>query len=164
MAFKWKRKLQRAKKLKEKGLALKEIAIKMKVSIGQVSYWFEKEEIDQLEQEAYALWYQKGIERWGNRCEIEGDPMSEGHHFVLKSENSLMRYDIMNFVPLCSSCHYKIHHANISVEDVREIADTIRKKRGEDWCDYIDSKRKVLRKKGTNAQWLEEQISKLKQL
>ena len=56
--------------------------------------------------------------------------------------------------------HYKLHH-NGTPDEVREICDTIRRKRGKKWCAYIDEKKMIHESSFYTLGWLEEQKIKL---
>ena len=54
-------------------------------------------------------WKEASLVEYGNLCEICREPMSAYHHFVPKSRSTLLKFDILNSVPLCKKHHYIIH-------------------------------------------------------
>lgn len=94
-----------------------------------------------LEAKAKKLWTELALKKWGEKCEICGAKATQIHHYIPKGSNRLLKYDIENAVPLCQSCHYKIHFSPKPGE-VARLVEIIRKKRGKKWCDYIDAKEK----------------------
>ena len=119
--------------------------------------------VKQLKKEALALWKKKVFEVWGDACWSCGAPATDPHHFIPKSRNGLMAYDIMNGVPLCRKCHYKIHFSP-NPNEVHQIVEKIRRARGKEWCDYIDAKEKIHKASFKGKKWLEEQIRILKEI
>lgn len=65
-------------------------------------------------------------------CEVCGKPMNIVHHFIEKSRCVNLRYNPINFVPLCSGCHFLIH----MVGDYTGIA-KITLRRGKKWFNDI---------------------------
>jgi hypothetical protein len=43
------------------------------------------------------------------KCEGCGARAELRHHFILKSHSNRLRYEEKNLIPLCKSCHSKIH-------------------------------------------------------
>lgn len=70
----------------------------------------------------------------GEYCEFcKINPFQVSHHFIEKSQSNALRYDLKNLVFICHECHFSIHRGS-----KRAIFDlTIRKKRGEEWSEYI---------------------------
>ena len=97
---------------------------------------------NRLEKRAIKLWWELAREKWGDKCEICGKGgVIEMHHFILRSRSRLLKFDVENAVPLCKGCHYKIHNSNkFSPPEVARMVETIRKKRGKKWSNYIDEK------------------------
>lgn len=50
------------------------------------------------------------------RCAICGCPAEAVHHVVGRS-NRLLRYALMNLVPVCYFCHRRIHDGKVDIED-----------------------------------------------
>jgi len=113
-----------------------------------------------LRKEANELWQQACLKKWGSNC-VCGERAVQVHHFIPKSRNGLMRYDIENGVPICQKCHYIIHFSADPTE-VYRVVDLIRRKRGKGWIEYIDDKKKIHGVSFNNIRWLEEQIKKLR--
>ena len=92
---------------------------------------------------ADGLWKEKCLEKWGDICIICGLPANTFHHFILKSRNGLMVYDIENGVPVCQKHHSILHGITRNPNDVYELVRIIREKRGKKWANYIDKKAKI---------------------
>ena len=92
-----------------------------------------------LSKECIELWKQCCYKAWGDSCIICGrTDQTTYHHYIPRSRSTLLKYDVLNGVPICNmKAHYKLHH-NGTPDEVREICDTIRRKRGKKWCAYID--------------------------
>lgn len=76
------------------------------------------------------------------QCEACGHETQVAHHWIEKSRSLHLRYDIRNLIPLCHSCHAKIHNRfGNSVAGCLDVADIIRSKRGEQW--YQDMRREA---------------------
>ena len=43
------------------------------------------------------------------KCLLCGSPTQVAHHHVHKSKSTRLRYDSDNLIPLCHSCHCKLH-------------------------------------------------------
>jgi len=42
-------------------------------------------------------------------CMLCGSPTQVAHHHIHRSKSLRVRYEIQNLLPLCGSCHYKLH-------------------------------------------------------
>lgn len=82
-----------------------------------VSYYSKK--ADKLLQELGRLKF--------SQCEVCGQPMSCLHHYYPKSSAGNLRYNLLNLIPICQSCHFKHHNGN------PDIHNTVNKKRGSHW-------------------------------
>ena len=121
----------------------------------------------QLDKIAMDLWHKKGYEKWGNVCVVCGSVGCVGHHYVPRSRSTLLKYDVINYVPLCHNfsgrkCHYRVHNSK-EPDVVRAICDKIREVRGKEWCDYIEEKRQDRTTSFYTVSWLESQIEKLRE-
>ena len=116
-----------------------------------------------LQKQAYELWKLAVIIRWGSICIVCPNDANQNHHFIPKSRNGLLRFDINNGVPLCQKHHYIVHFSNNPAE-VYRIIEIIREKRGRSWCEYMDYNEKKLGHSFNNISWIKEQISKLKEV
>ena len=114
-----------------------------------------------LESQAMKLWFELARKKWGTRCEICGKPATQMHHYIPRSRSRLLKFDVENAVPLCQSCHYKIHFSSNPTE-VARMVETIRKKRGKKWCSYIDKKEKSRAGGYYGIKYLEGVIEELK--
>lgn len=73
-------------------------------------------------------------------CEACGKHTEVGHHWIEKSRSAYLRYAIPNIIPLCHSCHAKIHNSfGNSVVGGLDVAETIIKKRGRKWKMQMDA-------------------------
>lgn len=82
----------------------------------------------------------RGVCEEGNiPCEVCGKPMNLVHHFIEKSQCVNLRYNPLNFIPLCSGCHFKIH----MVGDYTGIA-KITLRRGKKWFSELQEIKKLV--------------------
>jgi hypothetical protein len=70
------------------------------------------------------------------RCLVCGGPTNCMHHYVQKSQCTLLRYDERNLIPLCIKCHSRHHLSG----DPR-IVETIIEKKGMEWVKELQSVR-----------------------
>lgn len=119
----------------------------------------------QLEKEATELWKQACLKRYGDKSEISGKPISTFHHFIPKSRNGLLKFDVENGVGLTLKEHFNIHFSPNPVV-IHDLVEAIEKKRGRKWRQYIDKKQEENRNTGgyKSIKWYQEQINKLKEL
>lgn len=75
--------------------------------------------------------------RLNDKCEVCGRENQVGHHYITKSLSSFLRYEFKNLIPLCHSCHFKHHKMNDP-----NIHNTINRKRGDEWINWIESVRR----------------------
>lgn len=106
-----------------------------------------------LEKELDKLVQEQGME--GNPpCEACGEPASCMHHWVHKSQSRYLRWKAKNLVPICMSCHYKLHN----LADSKPYGQILRKK-GLDWdSDLQEERKKTMNRTLAN---LEEVIKEL---
>jgi len=73
-------------------------------------------------------------------CESCGMPCQVGHHWIEKSRCNYLRYNLEeNIIPLCNSCHSKIHNIfGNSVVGGVDVAMLIINKRGQEWKNKMD--------------------------
>ena len=100
--------------------------------------------IARIYKESLELWKFACYKMWGGECIFSGT--TEGvvfHHFILKSKNVRMRLDPMNGVPMRNQKeHFMIHHGN-NPDKIAELYADIKRKRGQEWCDYIDKTKAI---------------------
>jgi hypothetical protein len=98
--------------------------------------------------------------RCHKKCEACGGKNEVGHHWIEKSRSANLRYDFRNIIPLCNSCHAKIHNVfGNSVVGGLDVAEIIIKKRGKRWKNQMDKDgRKEIK---VNREHYEEVIKKL---
>ena len=89
-----------------------------------------------LRNKADALWRDACWLKWGHRCAICGGKAEQMHHFILRRKSLALRYDIANGVPVCKSCHYKIHFSGDPIF-LKEYVEKLIVKRGAFWYNYI---------------------------
>jgi 5-methylcytosine-specific restriction endonuclease McrA len=81
-------------------------------------------------------WRAKGYLKWGTKCEVcDSKDKLQGHHFFSYKRHKALRYDVLNFVPLCKSCHFKLERT----KDL-DIAYQIIIKRGLAWLKRLRNK------------------------
>ena len=114
-----------------------------------------------LESQAMAIWWELTRRKWGSVCEICGEPAVEMHHFVPRSRSRLLKFDVENAVPLCKSCHTKIHYSGNEGEATR-MEEIIKKKRGKKWQNYIEEKERSKSGGYYGAYYLKGLIEELK--
>ena len=72
-------------------------------------------------------------------CEACGGENQVGHHWIEKSRSNFLRYRLENIVPLCNSCHVKIHNKfGNNVVGALKVAEIIIKKRGMEWKEEME--------------------------
>ena len=69
------------------------------------------------------------------RCLLCGNLTQVAHHFVHKSKSLTLRYDFRNLIPLCNSCHFKLHY------NESYWAGIIIKIKGLRWFGYLQRKK-----------------------
>ena len=86
-----------------------------------------------LRSRADMLWYQACIKKHGGACELCGKTHQlQVHHYYPKGSYGHLRYKLSNGIILCKGCHFRLHHADATIQDL------IRDKRGQKW--YIQLK------------------------
>lgn len=109
---------------------------------------------DLLRRKADAL-FQQVCKQLKPKSIISGQPTEVIHHRIRKSESNNTRYYIPNGVPLTNGEHDSIHARGQSVElDIDAMM-------GEEWCNDLREKRRVINKLST--EYLEDIIIKLKE-
>jgi hypothetical protein len=64
-----------------------------------------KRKIDPL----LSKWKEKGEKMWGKKCEIcEAIEYIQGHHFYPYKKYKSLRYEPLNYIPLCRKHHFKL--------------------------------------------------------
>lgn len=113
-----------------------------------------------LQSETLKVWYEKCIEKWGRICPVCNESIVQVHHYIPKSRNGLLRYDIQNGIPICQKCHYKIHFSP-KPSEVHRIIEKIRQVRGKEWCKYIDEVENIHGASFNTINWIQSQLDKL---
>jgi len=70
------------------------------------------------------------------RCLICGEPTSEGHHFVQKTQSMYLRWNEKNLIQLCRACHCRHHFSG----DPAIVANIV-KIMGQTWFMWIQENR-----------------------
>lgn len=97
------------------------------------------------------------------KCEACGKPTQVGHHWIEKSRSKNLRYNLENIIPLCNSCHSKIHNIfGNSVVGGLDVAETIINKRGRAWKEKMDKEAVKIIK--VDRFYYEEAINRLSRL
>jgi len=81
-----------------------------------------------LKAEADKTWHEGVMREYGEQCTFCINEAYCGHHFYFKGNHPEIRYYIPNGIPICQSCHFKIHQ-----NDPKEMEDIVRIKRGKEW-------------------------------
>ena len=96
-----------------------------------------------LRRKADRLWFEKCLEKHGNKCELCGsDYLTQSHHFNFKGAYPKDRYCLENGIILCQSCHSRFHWRSEG-RDRKGLEDKIEKIKGKVWA----KKRREVRKK-----------------
>jgi len=78
------------------------------------------------------------------KCEACGGPNQVAHHWIEKSRSSNLRYNEDNLIPLCQSCHSKIHNVfGNNIMGGLNIAEIIIKKRGKKWKERMEREGRI---------------------
>jgi len=94
-----------------------------------------------------------------DRCLVCGGEYCCLHHFVYKSQSTALRYDWENAIPLCVSCHYKIHAGKNDT-----IPGEITLIKGQDWINNLKERRKEGAGNYFGKGWYKEKIEYLEQM
>jgi hypothetical protein len=81
---------------------------------------------------AYQNFFREVCKEGDIPCEVCGEPMELIHHYEEKSQCVNLRYNPINFIPVCKKCHFKIHFISASIP-----YGIINFKRGKKWFDKI---------------------------
>ena len=72
------------------------------------------------------------------KCLLCGNPTQVAHHHCHKSKSLILRYDLKNLIPLCHSCHLKLHfNESFWASKIVQI-------KGLKWFKYIEKKKNKL--------------------
>lgn len=77
------------------------------------------------------------IKHQGEVCEVCGEPFEVSHHFIPKSQSTVLRFDEKNLIKLCHKCHYGIHRTGRASLYIAQIAT----QRGQNWVKYITTQK-----------------------
>ena len=88
-------------------------------------------------------------------CVFCGERATVAHHFIHQSRSNYLRCDERNLIPICKTCHYKLHNGYESV-----MAGLLIKKYGQEWFDsLVRDSRKTIK---DNIGYWNEVLDKLK--
>jgi len=80
-------------------------------------------------------------------CWVCHKPTNCGHHFFTKKSSNVLRYEMLNIIPLCRNCHCLIHNQPFLIEP------KITFKMGEEWYKkLLEIKQHVIK---ANRDWYE---------
>lgn len=71
------------------------------------------------------------------RCLLCGGQTQVAHHHCHKSKSLALRHDLKNLIPLCHSCHLKLHW------DESYWGSKVRDIMGKSWFNYIEKQKQV---------------------
>jgi len=111
-----------------------------------VSYY--SKQADKLLQELGRLRYDK--------CEVCGQPMSCLHHYYPKSSAGNLRYNWLNLIPICQSCHFKHHNGN------PDIHNRVNSVRGEAWLKELQEAKRTPNYECNKKSYYQAKIEELK--
>lgn len=115
---------------------------------------------NKLEKKADTL-LQQLVKKLYPRCEVCGNETQCGHHFIEKSKSNRLRYELINIIPVCRSCHSKIHNRFSYSLGAYDIIDFIIKKKGRKWFNKLQKLRHELVK--TDEAWYLTNIKNLEE-
>ena len=85
-----------------------------------------------LRSKADNLWFRFLLNAY---CEVCGKGAIQVHHYFHKGSFGHLRYDLLNGISLCRSCHFVLHS-----QDPKKIEYLIIKKRGKEWLANLEEK------------------------
>lgn len=97
-----------------------------------------RKELSSLERKADALFQIRMREKYPVSI-ISGLPTEVIHHYVPKSQSNNLRYDELNAIPLTCAEHFRHHTCGDP-----NIMATILKKKGQDWNDDLQLRRRTI--------------------
>ena len=92
-------------------------------------------------------------------CEVCGGIACSVHHYYYKGSFAHLRYDLENGIPICISCHYKIHF-----KDPKPWEEIIENKRGKEWTDRMELKSKNRQSSFKTVKYYEDTIEYFKKI
>ena len=66
------------------------------------------------------------------KCVLCNQPSRVSHHFIRQSRSNFLRCDMRNLIPLCNSCHLRLHSGYETVTALQ-----LTKIYGKDWSDGL---------------------------
>lgn len=90
-------------------------------------------------------------------CEVCGNLMSCAHHYYCKSSAGNLRYNFLNLISICQSCHFKHHNGN------PDIQNTINEVRGKEWLKELQEAKKIPNPECNTKRYYEAKILELKE-
>ena len=89
-------------------------------------------------------------------CLVCGNPMSCQHHYYQKSSAGNLRYNWLNLIPICQSCHFKLHNGNPDIQNkINEI-------KGDEWLKELQEAKKIPNLECNTRRYYQAKIEELK--
>ena len=99
-----------------------------------------------LKEECVKIATQKKLEEHP-QCMFCNQEANTCHHFIRQSRSNYLRCDSRNLIPICQSCHCRLHNGFESIMSLQ-----LRKMLGDEWADgLIEDSRKTI--KDTLKHW-----------
>lgn len=92
-------------------------------------------------------------------CLICGGEYSCAHHFIRKSQSTVLRYDMENCIPICHKCHTKCHTGQ---DDTIPALITVIK--GKEWLDRLLEKKKEGLGQRYGRSWYKQKMEELEEI
>ena len=70
---------------------------------------------------------------YGRGCLVCSGTLSCLHHYIPKSRSTHLRYNLKNGIPICQSCHFKLHNSDPTIQN------EINRIKGDDWIKEIEA-------------------------
>ena len=110
-----------------------------------------------LRSKADKLFYEVCLKR-NPYCLLCGKKANQVHHFKPKSLYGHLRYEYLNAISLCFSCHFKLTHQD------KSLSAKIAWKKGNDWYKKIEALAKNRPTSYQTTKWYEDNIKKLENI
>lgn len=93
-----------------------------------------------------------------SECEVCGNPISCAHHYYPKSSAGNLRYNFLNLIAVCQSCHFRHHNGN------PEIHNAVNRQRGDKWLKELEEARKIKNFECNTKRYYQQKIEELREL
>ena len=119
-----------------------------------------KTKAQKLKSKADQLWSKIILNSAKNgKCEVCNNTAVDPHHFFSKGSVSSLRHNLSNGIPLCRSCHMKIHFRSDPT-----IVLKIVEGRGGQWYDALLKEKRKIRHSFFGVKYYEEKIKELEEI